>query len=95
MVLMGSIHTLELTANTLREEVCGLLNNMGGVILYGCEREYFSVIAKGDRILQKDYHKIESEIRRFLSDITPLLEKEISISLVPVKFNPYTKKGNI
>lgn len=56
---MGSINTLKLTSSTLIEETVGLLNNKGGIILYGCEREYLNVVAKGDCLLEKDIKKIK------------------------------------
>jgi len=31
----------------LKRKICGLLNNGGGSILFGCERRYLDVTARG------------------------------------------------
>lgn len=48
---MGSVRSLQVNNKLLKEEICGLVNNRGGFIMFGVQRDFFNVIAKGDTIL--------------------------------------------
>lgn len=47
LALLGKIRSLTINADLLREEMCGLLNGGGGVILFDCSIVYLDVIVRG------------------------------------------------
>ena len=58
LVIMGSVRSLQANIKILKEEICGLVNNRGGFIMFGVQREFFNVVAKGDTILEDEKKKI-------------------------------------
>jgi hypothetical protein len=70
-VFMGKVKSLSLNLAQLKEEITGLLNNKGGIILFDCFREYFDFKVNGERITENEKKEIEKTILSCLNEIQP------------------------
>lgn len=87
---MGKITELDNKANDLRDRVCYLLNNEGGVILFDCARKYRDYIPMGEYFNSKEQDSLIQKIYAILDTISPRPEvgTNVEVTFVPIAKNP-------
>jgi hypothetical protein len=50
IALVGSVSKISENTQTIEEEICGLMNGNGGVVLFDCFMKYLNVVAIGEII---------------------------------------------
>ncbi len=63
-----------------------MLNGSGGVILFGIDREYYSVLPKGNYFLEETKKESRERVKKIISLIYPRIkmDEEVLVSFVPV-----------
>ena len=64
--LMGKITELDMETNKLKDCVCYLLNNQGGVILFDCAKKYRDYIPMGEYFNSKEQESMIQKIYAIL-----------------------------
>ena len=89
--LMGQNTDIKKDEPQVKDLICYLLNNGGGVILFDCLRRFRDVLPIGEYISEKEQEEWVSRIKAYCECIVPAQHPQhnVEVTFVPIVQNPY------
>jgi hypothetical protein len=86
IIVAGKVTAVIEEASDLKDRVCWLLNNRGGVILFNVVRTQLEMFPSGEYFTRLDQEAFQQKIERVLEGITPRPQtgENIEITFVPI-----------
>ena len=90
LYLMGQTTDIKKDEPQLKDLICYLLNNKGGVILFDCARRFRDVVPVGEYMSEKLQEEWVSRIKAYCESVVPtqLPQHNIEVTFVPIIKNP-------
>ena len=94
LLTMGKLKLVGREMTELKDRVCYLMNNGGGVILFDCERRHREVLPVGSQFTLLDLENEPQKIYQIIEGVIPKVQVGVNleVSVVPLVQNPQKYK---